>query len=186
MVEREGERFPRLPNSGSFIPNFENERNTMICSIKKLQGVVLVIILITGIAGCHRENVVNPTAPEIAAQENLTPVIPVMPQANFYVNRGDSDQIGAYVGKEFFLVQLPAGSYRLEYFTDFGIFNLVFRNTANVLLFIGLQSGDQVQKAVLYRGTIFDTSKEKQEYENLTLFCWPDSPVQWWEVFRSS
>lgn len=159
--------------------------DTMARQIKKFQGLVLIIILITGVAGCRRENAFNPTEPQIAEQKKLFQVIPVS-QANFYVKRGDSDQIGAYVGKEFFLVQLPAGSYRLEYFTDFGIFNLVFQNTASALLFIGLQPGDQVQKAVLYRGTIIDTSKAKQEYGILTLFCWPGGPVQWWEVFRSS
>jgi hypothetical protein len=158
----------------------------MMTHIQKSQWFVLVItLLIVGVLGCRPNNDRIPTTPEISKQGNIEWEISV-PQANFYVNRGLSDQIGAFVGRGFFMVQVPAGTYRLEYFTDLGIFNLVFRPTANVILLIGLEAEDRVQKAVLYRGTITDPSKEKQEYKNLTLFSWPGGPIGWWEVFKNS
>ncbi len=146
--------------------------------------LVAVVLLSVGLIGCNQDNRGGPTTPELiahtAARQNAAR------PGNFYAGRGLSDEFGAYVGHGEFVVQVPAGEYLLEYTTDLGTFYLVFRATASSLLYIGLQPDDVVHDAIVYTGTITDTSGETQEHGNVTLFVWPGSARAWHEVFRMS
>jgi len=104
---------------------------------------------------------------------------------NFYANPGLTEGLAAYVGKEVFVVQVPAGDYRLYYKTNLGEYNLVLRASATALLYVGLATGDQVIDATIYPGTITNTSGATQTHGLVTLFMWPGGPVtDWNEVFR--
>ncbi len=139
--------------------------------------LALAALLMTS---CDRQARHSPTSPGSRSLMSATQL------TNFYASSGLSEKYGAYVGHENFVIQVPDGEYLLEYMTDMGTFYIAFRATEHALLYIGLQSGDAVQKAIVYPGTITDVSQETQEYGSVTLFCWPGSPQTWAEVFRIS
>lgn len=146
--------------------------------------VVCVLILLVGLVGCDQENSVL-TTPSMSDQTVSVQQSPE-PIANFHVMGTSSDQVGVYVGHEYFMVQVPAGEYLLSYTTGLGTFHLVLQVTKRALLFVGLQPGDEVQKASLFDGTITDIGKETQDHGTVMLFSWPGGPVEWWDVFQFS
>ena len=150
---------------------------TRSCRFYVIGFLALAALLMTG---CDRQARHNPTAPDSSQSQSAESL------SNFYSGQGVSDTYGAYVGHENFVIQVPAGEYLLEYLTDLGTFYLAFRATERALLYIGLHSGDAVQKAVVYPGVIIDTTGETQDHGNVTLFCWPGSSMSWPEVFRKS
>ena len=153
--------------------------------VQQLWWLVVVVILSVALVSCDQDESGRPTTPELTNQEISERPNPVH-LANFNADQGVSDEFGAYVGHEEFVIQVPAGEYLLEYTTDLGRFHLVFRATASTLLYIGLHPGDAVQEAIIYTGTITDTSGEIQEHGNVTLFVWPGSSRTWQEVFQFS
>lgn len=140
-----------------------------------LSFLALFALLTGGCDSAARRNPADSAPTNLKEAELLT---------NFYSSESRSDEYGAYVGHENFVIQVPAGEYLLEYLTNQGTFHLVFRATKSSLLYIGLNPGGTVQKAMVYRGTITDTSRETQVHGNVTLFCWPGSSISWPDVFR--
>ena len=90
------------------------------------------------------------------------------------------------VGNEMFVIQAPAGDYLIRSWTDFGIYEIVFRATETSLIYVGLNEGDQVKTAVIFPGTIFNESGDTWIDGTVTLFSWPGSEKYWWEVFSTS
>ena len=122
----------------------------------------LALVLLSGLlSGCdlvERAKRRGPTAPHEAGL-----------YAGFYANRSDSSAFGVYNGGSFFVVQVPAGDYLLTYRSAFGEYYLVFRAESSASLHIGLQSGDEVTSAMLYQGTVTDTSGG-QSYGVVTVY----------------
>jgi hypothetical protein len=102
---------------------------------------------------------------------------------NFYAAPGVSDEFAVYLQPGLFVVQAPAGDYLLHYETHNGAFDIVFRATETSQLYIGLVGDDQVQYAIIYPGTVTDTSGETWASGNVTLYAWPGSSRTWQEVF---
>jgi len=142
-------------------------------NVQPLRWLVLVVILVVGVSVWAYAESSSPSTPEIAKHP-----------ANFYAGRGFSDEYGAYVGNEVFVVQVPAGDYLLRYKTNVGTFDLVLRATEKALLYVGLVTGDKVIDAFIYPGTVFDTSRDTQAHGIVTLFVWPGSSITWRDVFR--
>lgn len=114
------------------------------------QGLLLAALL-TLILSCQlfeADKQQSPTGPQFSA----------LAQANFWASEGTSEEFGVYKGNTYFLVQTPVGEYLLTYTTHAGTFFLVFRAERSAQLFIGLHTGDEVREAMLYTGTIRDTS----------------------------
>ncbi len=144
---------------------------------RKLLWVTLVVLLLVG-SGCERDEQPNPTKPAIAGQKQAVGL------TNIYASMAASNEFGVYIGTENFVIQTPAGEYLLEYTTLNGTFYVVFRATERALVYIFLVAGDRVQSAVIYSGTVFDTTGPTQTFDNVTFFAWPGSERNWQAVFQ--
>jgi hypothetical protein len=111
----------------------------------------VILILISGLlAGCdlvEQRTRRGPTAPHEAGL-----------YAGFYAIASASSTIGVYNGGSYFVVQVPAGDYLLIYRSAFGEYYLVFRAENSANLYIGMEPGDEVTSAMLYEGSVTDTS----------------------------
>ena len=118
-------------------------------SLTKYFGVGILFALI-GMCGCQDQNVSGVSSPLATAPQ----------LADFFAYGGLSEQIGVYykVGDEFFQVQVPAGDYLLTYVTDWGSFYVVFRAAAKAIVTTGLQKGDVVHEATVFKGTVAATA----------------------------
>lgn len=106
-------------------------------------------------------------------------------QGNFHAGSGYSDQFGVYYnGKAgFFDAQMPPGDYLLTYTTTLGQFYIVFRATANALIRIGLMDSDVVDEAMVYRGTVIDTSYTYYD-DPVIVYSQFGAREGWWNLFR--
>jgi hypothetical protein len=104
---------------------------------------------------------------------------------NFFVREGSSDQFGVYYNGEsdFFQLQIPQGDYLLTYTTTLGQFYLVFRATERALITVGLQDGDVVYEAMLYKGTVTGTTPTFQQHP-VIVFSEFGARDGWWEIFQ--
>ena len=139
----------------------------------KIYQGILIVSLITIVASCHTSDSDknrNPTAPE---KEFL--------RAKF-THKGLTDGFGVYNGDGFFQIQVPAGEYLVTYATDYGAFYLVFRATQTDKLLIGLQPGDTVHEALVYSGTVTDTSNPKHQ-GGITIFSEFGATGAWGHLF---
>lgn len=143
---------------------------------------LLLCLLLTG-TGCEQD-AASPSAPRVSAPEPAVSMSNA--RLNVHVLGGYSDEVGVYIGHEYFMVQVPVGGYLLRYATTLGTFHLVCDVHENALLFVGLQPDDVVQDAWLFPGTITDIGAETQDHGTVTLYSWPGGPVWWWQVFTFS
>ncbi|GAK49546.1 hypothetical protein U14_00769 [Candidatus Moduliflexus flocculans] len=115
--------------------------NVIVC------GTVFLLLVLSG---CNNEqNVIfsNPTLPDSATS-----------LSNFYADETKETGFGVYKGHEYFLIQVPAGEYLLQYITRIGQFYIAFRAEKNAVLHIGLSAGDDAQSATVYRGRVTNAS----------------------------
>ncbi len=147
---------------------------------QKLQCVMIILVLFMSISGCSDDHK-YPSDPETPYQV-----------ADISANPGNSEQMGAYVGDEFFRVNVPAGDYLLSYNTEkFGVSYLVFKAESAALLQVDLVEEDQVRTATLREGTVIE--QEDLTYANgpVALYAWPgevNGQVSsfWSDVFQFS
>lgn len=155
--------------------------------MKKLQnfyGIASVMLIVVTVVGCNLlDNESNtPTMPE---NPGPLPVAGIPGQiANFYVMSGNTDHFGVYNGGGFFTANVPKkGVFLFTYFTKFGgPFYLVTKVKKNSLLFVGLQSGDEVLDVTLNEGdetALASTSPEAQDFGDVVVFYRPGKIGRW-------
>ena len=106
---------------------------------KSLIACLAIVLMLTG---CHGSK--SPTAPTIPDQ---------LEQVNSEPEY--SDEFWASKGDKSFQVNLPkAGDYRLEYTTNLGTFEIIFRIGTSLLLTVELKPGNDVLTVVLQKGVI--------------------------------
>lgn len=138
--------------------------------------VLLLAALISGGLGCNLNQAPTPVSPETSPSTPTSPAYPTAPamqlvlaspsgslspveRAGFSARSGSSDGFGVYHdGRSIFQFQVPAGDYLLSYSTTLGDFYIVFRAKNNALIGVGIQEGDLVYEAKLYRGTATGTT----------------------------
>jgi hypothetical protein len=114
-------------------------------------GIVLLLLFV--LSGCNNEQNTSFSSPTIPGD--------VTSHSNFYAGETKEQGFGVYKGHEYFLIQVPAGEYLLQYVTQIGQFYIVFQADKNAVLHIGLSTGDDVQKATIYPGRITNTSNPR-------------------------
>ncbi|MBD3308669.1 hypothetical protein GF339_19830 [candidate division KSB3 bacterium] len=105
--------------------------------------VVLGILIAVGAAfvSCNSDNSSNPVLPQTETTTGTT-------GTNFFAGSAISDEYGAYIGHEFFQVNVPeAGQYVLDYTTTLGTFYLGLELTKGALLQIGLVTSEEFPDA---------------------------------------
>lgn len=166
----------------------------------QLRNIVLILCiyaLLLSVSGCNTNNSQSPsdpcnipTGPGQPSSPTFQLAMPLSSEVpghygNFFACEGYSDQVGVYYdGKsDFFQLQVPTGDYLLTYVTTMGHFYLVFRATESALITVGLQDGDVVYEAMLYKGTVTATSSVYFQHP-VTLFSEPGAQDGWWEIFQ--
>lgn len=135
-------------------------KRTVVC---KVSFLVLCIGCVS-LAGCDRTRTPHPTAPTLVAALPVDAISSFQLGA-FVADRSSSDQMGVYYDghSAFFQFRVPAGEYLLIYTTRLGSFYIVFRAKSAALITVGLQAGDLMYDAQLFRGMV--TARVSQ-YEN--------------------
>lgn len=171
--------------------------------------VSIIGIIVFGLMGCESSKSTRPLSLEniIAPIEEVT-VEPIGPTTetppvestdadrvqlaipfdspipeSFHAGSGYSDQIGVYYdGRSFFQAQMPPGDYALTYTTNAGLFYIVLRATANALITVGLNDNVVVYEAMLYRGTVTDTSYMYRD-DPVIVYSEFGASGGWWNLF---
>jgi hypothetical protein len=171
---------------------------------KRIHCVVLVLSLLMCIAGCKyfdrsnsRSSSSSPSDPSaIPTSPGSSPSSPAVQLAlplsseqpghhgNFFADVGISDEVGVYYDgrSDFFQVQVPLGEYLLTYTTNLGMFYMVFQATESAIITVGIHEDDQVYEAMLYNGTVTDTSNGV-EYPPVIVFSEFGAMDGWWNIF---
>jgi hypothetical protein len=136
------------------------------------------------LSSCH-DKYENPTTiPE--------PTIPddVLNTLKYFAMPGLIDQVGVTQGDESFQLNVPGGDYHLNYTTNTGNVDVVFRATEKALLLITLEPGEHVQEASLQPGTITVAAKSFQVMAltqgPVILFSFPGNGPAWQTIFLIS
>lgn len=102
------------------------------------------MIFMISMFSCHSDNRKSPTAPTISDQH-----------ANVTSEQGYSDQFWASVDDGYFQVNIPEiGDYRLEYTTNVGTFDILFRIRDDIVLTVELMPGNEIVTVLLQKGAI--------------------------------
>lgn len=154
-------------------------RNTRIW-----RGLIIVGLLVSvGLAGCWRDEPDSLTGPEGVEQPVTAAGV-----SNFYARGGVTelgDEFGVYAQPGEFVVQLPPGDYLIAYQTQSGMYAAVARAAKTSLIYIGLNSGEEVINALVFTGTISTIPDDAWVSGDVILCSWPKSSTPSWKIFES-
>ena len=134
---------------------------------------VALMVIMLGIGGCNlgKEKESSLTFPTDSPETSL----PTM--ENFYATQSDELEYCVYIGGGEFRFNVLPGEYLLTYTTDLGVFKFVMRVLEEALVTIGIQPGDVVHEAILYKGIITNTAMRTMQSVQVsgpvTLATWP-------------
>ena len=134
---------------------------------------VALMVIMLGIGGCNlgKEKESSLTFPTDSPETSL----PTM--ENFYATQSDELEYCVYIGGGEFRFNVLPGEYLLTYTTDLGVFKFVMRVLEEALVTIGIQPGDVVHEAILYKGIITNTAMRTMQSVRVsgpvTLATWP-------------
>lgn len=135
-------------------------------SFQKMRLVAVSLLVIMGLAGCSffESDHDSPTAPVPGSAEQLL---------NFSAGQSEGNAFGVYKRPDAFAINVPAGSYQLNYTTRIGTFHVVFQAFDATLIAIGLQPGDDVMEASIQQGTIPDGAQPIESTALVATFFLP-------------